>query len=272
MNLISVEGVSKTLGDVLLFENLSFGLEQGQKVALIARNGTGKTTLLNILAGEDTPDTGNVTFRQGLQMAYLRQDPALPDTLAILEVLTLDRNPLSQLVSDYESALSINDSDALHLLTSRMDDAGAWDYEARVREVLGKLGFKDFQSRVGTLSGGQKKKLALARVLLSGADVLILDEPTNHLDIVMTEWLEGYISRQKLSLILVSHDRYFIDNVCSDIFELDNQSLYRYRGNYSYFLVRKAEREEAEAAGLEKTRNRYRTELEWMRRDRKSVV
>ena len=266
MNLLSVEGLSKSIGEKLLFENLSFGISQGQKVALIARNGTGKTTLLNILAGLDGADSGRVVLRQGIRVAYLRQEPTFADNITILDAIFESGDNKASLVKAYEKALASENREEIDRLTQQMEDASTWDYDARIREVLGMLGFHHFMARVGELSGGQRKKLALGVVLLSEAELLILDEPTNHLDIPMTEWLEQYLSRQKISLLMVSHDRYFIDRVCNEIFELEDGRLYRYKGNYSYYLEKKAEREETEAAALEKARSRYRTELEWIRR------
>lgn len=266
MNLLSVEGLSKSIGEKLLFENLTFGISQGQKVALIARNGTGKTTLLNILAGLDGADSGRIVLRQGLRMAYLRQEPVFPVDDSLLDAVLASGNEKAQLVKAYEKALAQNNHAEVERLMQSMEDAEAWHYDARVREVLGLLGFHNFLTPVGELSGGQRKKLALAVVLLSEAELLILDEPTNHLDIAMTEWLEQYLSRQKVSLLMVSHDRYFIDRVCNEIFELEDGKLYRYKGNYAYYLEKKVEREEAQAAALEKARSRYRTELEWIRR------
>ncbi len=266
MNLLSVEGLSKSIGEKLLFENLTFGINQGQKVALIARNGTGKTTLLNILAGLYGADSGRVVLRQGIRVAYLRQEPTFADNITILDAIFESGDSKASLVKAYEEALASKNQEEIDLLTQQMEDASAWDYEARIREVLGMLGFHHFMARVGELSGGQRKKLALGVVLLSEAELLILDEPTNHLDIPMTVWLEQYLSRQKVSLLMVSHDRYFIDRVCNEIFEMEDGRLYRYKGNYSYYLEKKAEREETEAAALEKARSRYRTELEWIRR------
>lgn len=266
MNLLSVEGLSKSIGEKLLFENLTFGISQGQKVALIARNGTGKTTLLNILAGLDGADSGRIVLRQGLRMAYLRQEPVFPSDESLLDAVLASADEKAQLIKAYEKALAQNNHAEVERLMQSMEDTEAWDYDARIREVLGLLGFHNFLTPVGELSGGQRKKLALAVVLLSEAELLILDEPTNHLDIAMTEWLEQYLSRQKVSLLMVSHDRYFIDRVCNEIFELEDGKLYRYKGNYAYYLEKKAEREEAQAAALERARSRYRTELEWIRR------
>ncbi|MGC8865536.1 MAG: ribosomal protection-like ABC-F family protein [Bacteroidales bacterium] len=266
MNLLSVEGLSKSIGEKLLFDNLTFGISQGQKVALIARNGTGKTTLLNILAGLDGPDSGRIVLRQGLRVAYLRQEPVFPPNISLLDAVLSSGNGKAQLIKAYEQALVQRNHAEVERLMQSMEDTEAWDYDARIREILGLLGFQDFLTPVGELSGGQRKKLALAVILLSEADLLILDEPTNHLDIAMTEWLEQYLSRQKVSLLMVSHDRYFIDRVCNEIFELEDGKLYRYKGNYSYYLEKKAEREEAEAAALARARSRYRSELEWIRR------
>ncbi len=266
MNLLSVEGLSKSIGEKLLFENLNFGISQGQKAALIARNGTGKTTLLNVLAGIDSTDRGRVVLRQGTKVAYLKQEPTFPENISILDAIFESGAGKAALVKAYEKAIALENNLEIDRLTQQMEDESAWDYDARIREILGMLGFRDFMARVGDLSGGQRKKLALALVLLSEAEFLLLDEPTNHLDIPMTEWLEQYLSRQKISLLMVSHDRYFIDRVCNEVFELENGKLYRYKGNYSYYLEKKAEREESEAVVLEKARSRYRSELEWIRR------
>ena len=266
MNLLSVEGLSKSIGEKLLFENLNFGISQGQKAALIARNGTGKTTLLNVLAGIDSTDRGRVVLRQGTKVAYLKQEPTFPENISILDAIFESDAGKAALVKAYEKAIALENNLEIDRLTQQMEDESAWDYDARIREILGMLGFRDFMARVGDLSGGQRKKLALALVLLSEAEFLLLDEPTNHLDIPMTEWLEQYLSRQKISLLMVSHDRYFIDRVCNEVFELENGKLYRYKGNYSYYLEKKAEREESEAVVLEKARSRYRSELEWIRR------
>jgi ATP-binding cassette subfamily F protein uup len=266
MNLLSVEGLTKSIGEKLLFENLNFGINQGQKVALIARNGTGKTTLLNILAGLDGADSGKIVLRQDIRVAYLPQEPHFPESITILDAIFESGDKKASLVKAYEKAIASENKEEIDRLTQQMEDASAWDYDARIREILGVLGFDQFMAQVGELSGGQRKKLALTVVLLSEAELLILDEPTNHLDIPMTEWLEQYLSRQKVSLLMVSHDRYFIDKVCNEIFELEDGKLYRYKGNYSYYLEKKAEREEVETAALEKARSRYRTELEWIRR------
>lgn len=252
MNLLSVEGLSKSIGEKLLFENLNFGINQGQKVALITRNGTGKTTLLNILAGHDGADGGRIVLRQDIRVAYLPQEPHFSESITILDAIFRSGDKKASLVKAYEKAIASENKEEIDRLTQQMEDASAWDYDARIREILGVLGFDRFMARVGELSGGQRKKLALAVVLLSEAELLILDEPTNHLDIPMTEWLEQYLSRQKVSLLMVSHDRYFIDRVCNEIFELEDGKLYRYKGNYSYYLEKKAEREEVETAALEK--------------------
>ncbi|HOE59691.1 MAG TPA: ABC-F family ATP-binding cassette domain-containing protein [Bacteroidales bacterium] len=268
MNLISIENLTKSVCDTLLFSNLSFGLEQGQKAAFIARNGTGKTTLLNIIAGLDTADEGKVIFRQSSKLAYLQQEVRLEPQQTIIEWL-LDFNlELAELINHYESLVASAEPDRAEIerIIGEMEEARAWDYESRLKEIAGKLGFQNLQRRTGELSGGETKKLALVKVLLAEADLLLLDEPTNQLDIKMIEWLEDYLSRQKLSLLLVSHDRYFIDRVCNEIIELDRCKLFHYKGNYTYYLEKKSEKDEAETIEIEKVRNRYKTELEWMKR------
>lgn len=273
MNLLLAESLTRALGEKLLFENLTFGIDQGQKLALVARNGTGKTTLLNILAGKDEPDEGNVVYRSGVRVQYLSQNPVFSNGNTALEVLFDTANPVAIAVKGYEKLMAeanahqtTPDAKLLEEVTHEMDRLNAWDFEARAKEIMGKLGLTDLNQQVETMSGGQRKKLALAQVLIHDADLLILDEPTNHLDITMIEWLEGYLSRQKLSLLLVSHDRYFIDAVCNEIVELDGLRLFRYKGNYAKFLETKHERQLSEKAELDKARNTYVRELEWMRR------
>ncbi len=272
MNCLTVEGVSKSFGERILFEDISFGLDVGQKAALIARNGIGKSSLLNIICGLDTPDTGLVTVRRDLRMAYLPQNPVFDPQATVVEILLSSDNELIRTVRDYELALEElkrKENAENHRVFERcmagMDRLNAWDFEARMKEILGKFNISRIDQVCGELSGGMRKKLAMAKTLIEDVDLLILDEPTNHLDIEMIEWLEDYLTREKLSLLLVTHDRYFLDSVCDTIFELENNSLYRYQGNYAYYLEKKAEREYNQSAELEKIRGIYRQELEWMR-------
>lgn len=276
--LLTVENLTKSYGDKLLFEDISFGINAGQKMALIARNGYGKSTLLDILTGKVLQDSGRITFSNSIKMAYLAQNPEIHSGQSIRDFVFASENQYLRLISRYEEALlkaSLNDSDAtdeLTRLTNEMDVMNAWDYENRVKEVLSRLDIKDLDKPVNILSGGEQKKVALARTLIDDVNFLILDEPTNHLDIAMIEWLEGFLSKQKLALLMVTHDRYFLDNVCHDIIEIDNSQLYHYRPNnpsippYDYYLEKKLERQANEKAEVEKARSLYRTELEWMRR------
>ncbi|MCK9612499.1 MAG: ABC-F family ATP-binding cassette domain-containing protein [Bacteroidales bacterium] len=279
MNYLSVETLTKTYGEKILFKDISFGVDKGQKVALIARNGTGKTTLLNILAGKEIPEDGKVIVRNDIRITYLEQNPDLDPNLSVINSLLNSDNEFIQAIKNYESILEeINihnksNSKDLELLTKqleqtiqKMDGLSAWDFETRINEVLSRLKISNIKQNVGELSGGQRKRLALAKALIEDTDLMILDEPTNHLDIEMIEWLEEYLSKQNLSIILVTHDRYFLDNICDEIIELDSTNLFRYKGKYSYYLEKKAERMEIEKTELERARNLYRKELEWMRR------
>jgi len=267
------KNLKKSFGEKLLFKNLTFGIDAGQKIAMIAKNGSGKTTLLNMLAGIDFPEEGKVVIRKGISVSYLQQNPELGEENTILEVVFNSENDYITAIRNYEQALiniKLSDSSENQLLfeaaSSRMDALNAWDYETKIKEILTRFQIENLLQKVSELSGGQRKKVALAKALIEEVDLLLLDEPTNHLDIEMIEWLEDYLSKQKLSLLVVTHDRYFLDNVCQEILELDNGQLYRYKGNYSYFLEKKAEREHIESLETEKSRNIYRTELEWMRR------
>jgi ATP-binding cassette subfamily F protein uup len=273
VNILLAENLSKSFGEKTLFENLTFGLEQGQKLALIAANGTGKSTLMNILAGKDEADTGKVTTRKNLRIAYLPQNPNFNEDQLLRDALLDADDPVMRLISEYENCLEASqqahtpeNQQQLDLLIEQMDKAGAWDYERKITEILSRLGLQGINQKIGELSGGQRKRLSLAMVLIGESDVLLLDEPTNHLDIQMIEWLEEYLAPQKLSLIMVTHDRYFLDKVCDEILELDHNDLFRYKGNYSYFLEKKSERLENEAAETERARNLYTRELDWMRR------
>ena len=275
MNYLSVEGLSKSWNEKVLFDQITFGLSRGEKVALIAGNGSGKSSLMNILAGYDKPDAGNFSIRKDINWEYLPQDPALNESISVLENLFVGTTPSILALKEYEAALiaySEAPSDEmekrLDLATTEMTMSESWDYEARAKQVLGKLNIheSDMAKPVGVLSGGQKKRVALARVLIDVPDLLILDEPTNHLDLDMIEWLEEYLSDKNLTLLLVTHDRYFLDRVCNKILELDRGVLYSYQGNYGYFVEKKAMREEVESSEREKNRNTFRRELEWVRK------
>jgi ATP-binding cassette subfamily F protein uup len=273
MNLLSVEHLSKSYGDKTLFKEINFGIQKGEKVALVARNGTGKSTLLRILAGRDVADSGLFSLRKDARVIYLEQEPPLNPLMTVSEALFNDEVPAMALIKEYELLLEEQSTQAssfdhrkLEEITERIEAASAWDYEVRVRQILSRLDIHDLKQQVSSLSGGQRKRIALARVLLDPADLLILDEPTNHLDVEMVEWLEEFLSRSTLSVLLVTHDRYFLDKVCSRIVELDRGQLFSYDGNYEWFLEKKAEREESEARTTTKNRNIFRTELEWARR------
>jgi ATP-binding cassette subfamily F protein uup len=273
LNYLQVDNLSKAYGEKILFRNISFSIDKGQKVALIARNGTGKSSLMHILAGLEAPDSGKITTRRDLRIDYLQQNPQLDESKSILDTIFATGTGLIKVIHDYEYALeqvkhnlSPESEKLLNQSMAEMDASGAWDYETRAREILGQFAINDLSQKVGTLSGGQRKKIALARALLGNPDLLLLDEPTNHLDFEMIEWLEDYLSRESLSLLLVTHDRYFLDNVCDSILEMDQNSIITYKGNYTYYLEKKAERQFTEDQSVEKAKNLYRTELEWIRR------
>lgn len=263
---LQVEGLVKSFGDRVLFENLSLGVGEGQRIGLIAKNGTGKTTLLNIIAGREDYEAGRITFRRDLKVAYLEQNPAFPEGTTVLDACFLADSPALRAVAAYEQAVASADEDALHRAMAEMDAQDAWNYESRVKQILTQLKIKDFDQPTGQLSGGQVKRVALANALIAEPDLLILDEPTNHLDLEMTEWLEEYLAHTRLSLLMVTHDRYFLDRVCSEIIEIDNKQIYSYKGNYSYYLEKRQERIDATNAEIARANNLYRTELEWMRR------
>ena len=263
---LQVENLTKSFGDLVLFENISFAIEDGRRVALVAKNGTGKTTLLNIIAGREDHDGGSVVPRRDLRIAYLEQSPVYPAEMTVLEACFLSENPALKAIAEYERAIEEPSGEGLQEAMARMDALEAWDYEQRAKRILSRLKIRDFGQRVGTLSGGQLKRVALANVLISESDLLILDEPTNHLDTDMTEWLEEYLAASSAALLMVTHDRYFLDSVCSDILEMENRRIYHYAGNYSYYLEKKQERETADAAQRASDMNLYRRELEWMRR------
>ena len=264
---LQIENLTKTFGALTLFENISFSIGEGQRVGLIAKNGTGKTTLLNIIAGNEDHDSGgSITLRQGISFAYLPQDPSYPEHLTVLQACYHSPNEAVQTIARYEKALADNDHAALEQIMPHMDRLKAWDYEQRAKQILSRLKITNFDQTIGTLSNGQLKRIALADALISEPDLLILDEPTNHLDLEIVEWLEDYLRRTKLSLLMVTHDRYFLDRVCSDILEIDRKQLYHYKGNYSYYLEKRQERIDANNAELERANNLFRRELDWMRR------
>lgn len=268
MNILTVENLSKSFGEKLLFENITFGLDAGQKAALIAKNGAGKSSLIRIMAGEDEPDSGQVTIGNNVRISYLPQNPEMNHNQRITDYLFDSDNEMVRLARSYNE-LTRNPEDhaeALEKVIERMDELQAWNFEARIREILGKFDIDILEQTIAELSGGMRKKVALAKALIEDVDLLILDEPTNHLDVPMIEWLENYLDRQNLGLFVVTHDRYFLDNVCGVIFELDNQRIYKYKGNYAYFLEKKAERLSIEKSEMDKARSLYNRELEWMRR------
>lgn len=264
--IVEVGNLTKYWGEYRLFEDISFSLNQGEKIALIARNGTGKTSLLNILSGIDTPDEGTVKIHPGIHIGYLKQDNIFEPGQTVAGVLFSSENPIATLVRKYEETLLGANSTAIEQAIIEMDQAKAWDYEARVKQILSKLKIQNIEQRTETLSGGQRKRLALASVLLSEPELLILDEPTNHLDLDMIEWLEEYLRRSQITLLMVTHDRYFLDRVCNVIIELENGTTYTYQGNYSYFIEKRAERILVMKAEVEKARNLLRTEQDWMNR------
>ncbi len=270
MNYLSAENLTKAYGDKYLFRNLTFGLSRGDKVAIVGANGSGKTTLLSILAGAMPPDEGLVSVRKDITIGYLDQQPDLNDALTVIDVVLAGESAQLDAVRAYEHALLHDNPGALERAMADMEKHEAWDYEAQIRQMLGELGIQDVEQLVGSLSGGQRKRVALARVLIQNPDLLILDEPTNHLDLEAIEYLENFLTTNNGTLLMVSHDRYFLDRVCNQIAELDSGQLFGYKGNYAYFLEKKVERQLAEASELAKNRNTFQRELEWMRRQPKA--
>ncbi len=267
MNYLQVDQLTKTYGERILFREISFGLQQGQKTALVAKNGAGKSTLLRILTGREVADSGTVVFRNGLSVAYLDQHPPFEPELTIQETVFAWKDPRMEAIRKYEFLLETDgDPDELQRVIREVDDLKAWDMEAKVKEILGRLDIHQLDQKMGTLSGGQRKRVSLAALLIREPDLLILDEPTNHLDIDMIEWLEGWLRQSNLTLLMVTHDRYFLDNVCNDVLELDRESIQRFKGNYAYYLEKKEAMREAFNSEVEKARNTYSRELEWMRR------
>lgn len=263
---LQIEGLTKSFGDNVLFEDISFVVEERMRIGLIARNGKGKSTLLKIIAGGEPADSGKITIRPGLRIGYLEQEPDFADEQTVIEACLSRNSEKARLIALYESAIAAGDDKNLQYLMEEMDRLDAWDYEQRAKQVLSMLKINNFSQPVSQLSGGQKKRVALAAILIEQPDLMILDEPTNHLDMQMVEWLEDFLSRFTGSLLMVTHDRYFLDRVCNEIIEIDDERIYRYKGNYSYFLQRREERLENLAAETARARNLLRTELDWMRR------
>mgnify|MGYP001059591904 FL=1 len=271
MNYLTVENISKSYGERVLFNDISFGINKDQKIAFVAKNGSGKTSILNIIAGLDTSDSGQVVSRKGISIAYLAQNMDLDPALTIEETIFATDNTVLNVVKQYEAALeNPENADAFQTAFDLMEQYNAWDFETQYRQILSKLKLDDLTLKVGALSGGQKKRLSLAIVLINKPDLLILDEPTNHLDLEMIEWLEAFFAKEKITLFMVTHDRYFLERVCNEIIELDEGKIYKYKGNYSYYLQNKEERLALEATNLGKAKSLFKKELDWMRRQPKA--
>lgn len=269
INYLQIENLSKRFGDLLLFEGLSMDLSEGQRVALIAKNGAGKSTLLNIIAGKESSDEGKITFRRNIKIAFLEQDPKYNPESTILDTFFSSENEIIRLIGRYEALVSKEEelhTEEFQTILEEMEIHKAWDYEIKIKQILAQLKITDFDKKIGTLSGGQLKRVALANALITEPDLLILDEPTNHLDLEMTEWLEDYLIRSGLTLLMVTHDRYFLDRVCTEIIEIDQQKAFSYKGNYSYYLEKRQERIDSFNAELARANNLFRKELDWMRR------
>ena len=271
MNYLSVENIAKSFGERTLFENLSFGINKDQKIAFVAKNGTGKTSILKIITGEDQPDAGQVVMRKEIKMAFLSQEPNLQPELTIEESIFASDSEILKVIEQYEKALeNPENAEAYQKAFEKMELFNAWDFETQYKQILFKLKLDDLKLKVKSLSGGQKKRLALAIILINKPDLLILDEPTNHLDLEMIEWLENYFAKENMTLFMVTHDRFFLERVCNEIIELENGKLYQYKGNYSYYLQKKEERIAAENASIDKAKNLFVKELDWMRRQPKA--
>jgi ATP-binding cassette subfamily F protein uup len=270
MNFLSIENLTKSYGERMIFADLTFGIDQGQKVAIVAKNGSGKTTMMRCIMGMEPIDSGKVTFRKDIRVAFMEQTESMREDQTILESIFDHDLPELKLIKEYNIAVAKNDEAKLEELYQSITELNAWDTEVRVQQILSVLKLEDMDKRISELSGGQKKRVALAKVLLSDADFLILDEPTNHLDLDMIEWLENYLSSSKSTILMVTHDRYFLEVVCDTIMELADQTIYRYKGNFSYYLEKKAERQEQTQSTIEKAKNTFRKELDWIRRQPKA--
>ncbi|MFP4605065.1 MAG: ABC-F family ATP-binding cassette domain-containing protein [Bacteroidales bacterium] len=263
---LQVENITKSYGDLTLFKNISFGIAKDEKVALIAKNGTGKTTLLNIIAGSETPDVGEVIFRNDIKVGYLAQEPAMNPDLTVFDFIFNTSDEVLQAVRQYEEAMKHPESSNFNEALELMENLKAWDFEVKIKQILTKLNITNYKQKIETLSGGEAKRVALAAVLISEPDFLILDEPTNHLDLHMIEWLEDYLKKSASTLLMVTHDRYFLDRVCNDIIEFDEGEIFRYKGNYSYFIQKREERINNQEAEVEKAKNLLRKEEDWVKR------
>lgn len=263
---LEVQNLTKRIGERVLFENISFTVGEREHIGIIAKNGTGKSTLLSIIAGKDGYDGGDIIFRRDLKISYLEQTPHYPEDLTVLEACFWHGNEITELIREYEKCMETEGNPELDSILTRMDHLKAWDYEQSAKQILSQLKINDFNQKIGHMSGGQVKRIALANAIITEPDLLILDEPTNHLDLDMIEWLEKYLKRTPMSLLMVTHDRYFLDRVCNSIIEMDDSTIYSYEGNYSYYLEKREERIENTKAAIQKANNLYRTELEWMRR------
>ena len=263
---LQVENLTKSYGDRILFADVTFGVNEGEKIGIIAKNGTGKSTLLNIISRKESADSGKITFRNDLRVSILDQMPTFDDNATVIEACMHDNSKIASIISLYEEALLSGNNDNITRAMQQMDSAGAWDYEDRLKQLLTQLKVPNLNARISNMSGGQRKRVALARVILEDPELIILDEPTNHLDIEIIEWLEDYLKRSRVTLLMVTHDRYFLDRVCNKIIEIDNKQIYSYDGNYDYYLRRRRERIDAMTAELAKVKNTLRREQEWMSR------
>ncbi|MGZ5222272.1 MAG: ABC-F family ATP-binding cassette domain-containing protein, partial [Chitinophagaceae bacterium] len=275
MHYVSVENLTKSYGIQPLFENISFNIEEGDKIALVARNGSGKSTLLRILAGKESPDKGTAWVNKDVDVALFEQEPVFDETKSILDNIFFHDHPVINAIKEFEAIDENTDPDVLNASIIKMDDLGAWDFDTKVKQVLGKLNIHQLQQPVNSLSGGERKRVALAKTLIDiGFEhkhvLLIMDEPTNHLDVEMVEWLENYLNKENVTLLMVTHDRYFLDAVCEEIWEMEGSILHVYRGDYQNYLEKKTARIESETASIDKAKNTYRKELEWMRKQPKA--